>query len=493
MSIRLLKIIILAVSPLILHSQHVNEDPFNCFTILAGKQTTTDESVLMAHNEDDYGEQIVNWIVVPATKHESGESIQARNGASIPQVSETVRYIWFEMPGMEFSDSFLNEYGVTITSNSCPSREDSAQLSEGGITWELRHIMAQRSHSARQAVQIAAALLEQYGYAASGRTYCIADADEAWMMSVVNGKHYIAVRIPDDAVAIIPNYYTITYVNTTDTNNCIASKDLISYAVKRGWYNPVTDGKFNFRKSYGSSQSLNHKVNIMRMWNAINNLSANYYEPDADFPWLIAPVRKISVEWLANILSSHLEGTPYDQTEGYIKGQPHGKNTGSICASYTQYGFIAQLRDWMPADVGSLIWMIPRRPCVQAMIPVYCGIQSFPADFSMYNYKMALKNHFNRPDNLKNITEDHIYWHFSRIADSADSNYHSRIRQFGTEAMKFNRDQLNNQESFELEVLTDWKKNKHKTAQRLNNVTEQAVRRWLGITDKILSSPAPRW
>ncbi|PKP19380.1 MAG: hypothetical protein CVU06_11395 [Bacteroidetes bacterium HGW-Bacteroidetes-22] len=493
MTIRLLKIILLTFIPLILLSQPVPDKPFNCFSILAGKKATMDESVMLAHNEDDYGEQIVNWIVVPAAKHNSGEVIRARNGAAIPQVTETARYIWFDMPGMEFSDSYLNEYGVTIASNACPSREDSARLTDGGLTWELRQLMAQRAHSARHAVKIAVDLLNQYGYASSGRTYCIADPEEAWMLSVVNGKHYVALRIPDDAVAVIPNYYTITSVNTTDTNNCIASADLISYAVQRGWYNPPTDGKFSFRKAYGSPRSLNHPVNIKRMWSAINALAANYYELDADFPWLIMPTRKVSVEWLSNILSSHYEGTPLDLTEGYTKGHPHGEDAGAICASHTQYGFVAQLRNWMPADVGAVLWMIPRHPCIQAMIPVYCGIQNFPSDFSMYDYKEALKNHFNKPEDIKNSTRGHVYWQFSRIADSADSNYLLRVRQLGTEALKFNREQFNNQESFELGILSDWKKNKREATRRLNNITEQAVRRWLGLTQKILENPPPQW
>lgn len=484
--------LLLLTFPLLMKPQSRQATGFDCFTIMAGKNATADGSVMLAHNEDDYGEQVFNWLVVPAANHKAGEKIAAHNGALIPEVQHTNRYIWFDMPGMEFSDSYMNEFGVTIVSDACPSREDSAELTEGGITWELRQLMAQRATSARQAVKIAAELISAYGYASSGRTYCVADPNEAWMLSVVRGKHFVALRVPDNAVAVIPNYYTITTVNLSDTSNCIASPDLVSYAQKRGWYNPGTDGTFSFRKVYGSPKSLAHPVNIRRMWGAVNALSSYYFELDEEFPWLVSPSRKVTVEWLGNILSSHYEGTPLDLTEGYTKGSPHNDGACTICASYTQYGFVAQLRNWMPAGVGAVLWMMPRRPCVQAMIPVYCGLTSFPADFSMYNYKEAIEKHFSRPDSLRQATPGHIYWQFSRVADSADSNYLGRLRQLGPEALRFNREQFKKQEDFELDVLALWNKNRKKATAMLNKATEETARHWLTITGTILETPPPK-
>lgn len=493
MSLRRFFLSMLIISPFILFSQVKNGEEFNCFSILAGRDATVDGSVMLAHNEDDYGEQIFNWLVVPAADHARGATIDAHNGAVIPQAGHTHRYIWFDMPGMAFSDSYMNEFGVTIVSNSCPSREDSAMLTDGGITWELRQLMAQRATSARHAVRIAAWLIETYGYAASGRTYSIADPDEAWMLSVVNGKHFVAMRIPDDAVAAIPNYYTITTLNLTDTVNCITSPDIVEYARQRGWYNPETDGQFNFRKAYGQPESLSHPVNIKRMWGAVNSMSSVYYELDHDFPWLINPARKVTVEWLSNILSSHYEGTPIDISDSYTKGHPHHDDSDGICASHTQYGFVAQLRNWMPAMVGSVLWMMPRRPCVQALIPVYCGVDAFPASFTMYPADSALANHFNKPAQLRAASVGHVYWEFSRVADSADSSYLRRIRQIGPEALKYNRQQFLNQEQFELDVLKVWATDPRRAQHVLNQITEKSVAGWLTITREILNSPAPQW
>ena len=70
----------------------------NCFSVIAGRAATVDGSVLMAHNEDDHGEQMLNIYVVPAT-------------------DKSLRYIWCEFPGMEVSDVYMNQFGVSVASN----------------------------------------------------------------------------------------------------------------------------------------------------------------------------------------------------------------------------------------------------------------------------------------------------------------------------------------------------------------------------------------
>ena len=62
---------------------------------------------------------------------------------------------------------------------------------------------------AREALMVMIDMVETWGYAPSGRCYFAADKDEAFMMQIVNGKHWIAIRIPDDHVAVMPNHYTL--------------------------------------------------------------------------------------------------------------------------------------------------------------------------------------------------------------------------------------------------------------------------------------------
>ena len=135
----------------------------NCFSVIAGRMATVDGSVLMAHNEDDSGEQMLNIYVVPAS-------------------DRNLRYIWCEFPGMEVSDVYMNQFGVSIATNGCPSREDKGELTDGGVLYEVRGSVAKYAHSAREAVDIIGSMVETFGYKGSGRSYVVADPVEGWVV-----------------------------------------------------------------------------------------------------------------------------------------------------------------------------------------------------------------------------------------------------------------------------------------------------------------------
>ena len=428
-------------------------DQLNCFSVLAGRDATVNHAVLFAHNEDDGGEVVVRWFKVPEREFGQGEKIILEHGGEEPQVSHTLAYLWMEIPGYRFSDGFMNEAGVVIASDACGSREDKPELTGGGITWNLRRLMAERAHSAREAVKIGGALVEKYGYASSGRTYCIAGPKEAWMLSVVNGKHWVAQRIPDDEVAIIPNYFTITRVDLKDTVNFYGSADLIEYAVKRGWYAAEAGKEFNFREAYGKPANLKSRGNIPREWAALNILSEKQYKLEESFPFSFKPAQKVTVPLLMTILRNHYEGTPLDLTDGYKKGSPHYTKERTICTATTQYGFVAEIRSWMPPALGAVMWLAPRRPCTQAFTPWYAGITQVPRSYDGGDYKKALENHFHPDKSLYTPEKAPAYYSFTDFCLYADSNYAAVIAKVKPANLKFEEDVRKNMESFERMVL----------------------------------------
>ena len=152
---------------------------------------------------------------------------------------------WAERSALE-RDYHDNEWGVAVTSDNCPSREDKPELTDGGIGYMLRRLVAQRARSAREGVLLAGRLVERFGYVDSGRTYVIGDPNEAWLCCVVNGKHWLAQRVPDGHVAMVANTYSIRQVSLDDKANVLACKDIVEYAEARGWYDPQRDGAFDF-------------------------------------------------------------------------------------------------------------------------------------------------------------------------------------------------------------------------------------------------------
>lgn len=421
-----MKKILFLTTVLVVTLQGISQEEFNCFSVLAGKKATTDGAVLFAHIEDDYGKQLVNWYAVDRKVYHEGSEMILKNGGRTGQPSRTARYLWLEMPGMDYSDSYLNEYGVCIASNSCPSREDRADITDGGIGYNLRQLMAERATSARDAVVLAGQLIEQFGYLASGRTYSIADTHEAWALAVVRGRHWVARRIPDDQIMVIPNNYTIQEVDLTDPSNYLGSPDLIEYAVSRGWYNPATDGPFSFRDAYADKNSMTHPGNVNRAWGAYHFLKTSYRITD-DFPFCYKPSEPVSKLELMSLLRYHYEGTELDKSEGYTKGSPYKLNGTMICGSASVYGFVAELRDWMPVDLGCILWLAPQWPDIQPFIPMYAGVTSFPEEFSRPDYLKTLNDHYNPPADIHERNDQHAFWAFVRLSDAVNKQYGKAI------------------------------------------------------------------
>ena len=374
-------------------AQHGDHDPMNCFLVVAGKDCTTDGSVVVAHNEDSGADRPVHFWRVEAAAHEERDR-QLVRGGSVPFSPHTHGYIWCQMPGLEFSDTYFNEHGVAIVSNGCSSREDQPDLTDGGIAFMLRRIIAARASTARQGVEVAASLLARFGYADTGRCLVIADADEAWLVNIVRGKHWAAARVPDDKCAVVANHYTIHQVDPADPANFNLSPGLIDHARQRGWYDPARDGEFDFATVYGSDGARQHPSNIRRAWRANDMLSPGATEEHWLQPTFVTPDQELGVTDLMAVLRDHCEGTKYDSSENYTKCSPHQMGIPTICARNTSFSTVFQLRADMPAAIGAVMWIAMCRPDASVYVPWYAGIRSIPPSYATGDAKTAVRDHF---------------------------------------------------------------------------------------------------
>lgn len=429
---------------------------FGCSSIAAGILVTEDGSVLFGHNEDD--PKVPTLIrMVPRKFHKRGEQIEMwdielEDGSKgiIPQKKGwTWAYLWSYMPGLRFSDSYLNEWGVAIASDNCSqSREDQPDLTPGIGYW-LRRVVAERAKTAKEGVKIMGKMVEKYGYAASGRTYIVADPEEAWLFAAVNGKHWCAQRVPDDHVAFIPNYYTIRVVKR-GSSDFMYSRDLVRYAKKRGWYDPKTDGDFDFAKAYNTQETQEKLSNKLRHWGALRLLSNAELSMD-DLPFSVKPTRKLAVKDIAEILRVHYEGTewewkpspqgpaPYkDERDYWVNKHPHRYRLAddtyvrTICASGTQESFVMQLRSFMPSIIGNVYWRAQSRPCESVFLPWYYGILEVPQPYMTGKSDRLKKDgtpeapfEYYDPDAAQDMSS--AYWVFDTMADMIDENYPERI------------------------------------------------------------------
>ncbi len=400
-----------------------------CFSIVVGKNASADGAVLVAHNEDDYPPQVVHHHKVPRQTYGPGEQVVLRNGGVLEQVEQTWAYLWSEMPGMLFSDSCVNEWGVTVTSDNCPSREDRAELTDGGIGWMLRRLIAQRARTAREGVRLAGRLVERFGYIASGRTYVIADPDEGWLFCVVQGKRWLARRVADDEVAMVANTYTIRQVDLSDADNVLASVDIVTYAIERGWYEPGKDGPFDFAAVYANPASASHPDNAGRQWSGLRYVARDPIEPGFDLPFSVVPRHKLSVADIMEILRHDEANKPESPTSDSGFGC-------ALCSGATQTSFVAQLRRGLPSDIGIMYWVCLAEPRTSVYLPFHFGISDFPSGFRTECERPASEV-FDRRVAGPFVADPHeAFWTFSNFRNKVDRQGPALVAATRTEALR---------------------------------------------------------
>ena len=289
-----------------------------CMTVLVGRNASATGEVLVAHNEDAPGRCTMQTHISGKLRRHPGTKAKFEPSLAELDMPETrTRLFWAEAkyydpqnPGPSFCDSFVNGYGVVIVSNNCEkSREDSPELTDGGIGWGLRRIVAESAHTAREAVDIAVNLVEKYGYASSGRSYSFADKEEIYVMQIVHGKHYAIHRVPDDEVAVIPNHYTIHEPD----KKAPGYRELVDYAIQRGWHNPEYTA-FDFKRAYQAEESYADDKNTHRHVRAFQilldiDLSPLLMQEWEPLPFSIKPAHPVTINTLKKILRTHFEGS----------------------------------------------------------------------------------------------------------------------------------------------------------------------------------------
>jgi len=454
-----------------------DKKPEECTVLIAGKNTTVDGSILFAKTEDDGPRDIDYFWFIPRKKYKPGSVIKLQAGGTIPQVEETYAYFWDECPGSSFSNGIINEWGVAFGSNGCTSKEDSVEeveargdLVNGGLGFKFRMILAERSKTAREAVMLAAELLDKYGYNASGRNLNIVGPNEAWQLQMVRGKNYAGRRVQDDEVVIIANTFTIREVDMSDKENFICSPGLIDYAKKRGWYDPSSGEKFDFAKAYAPQRSHCNPVNTHRQWYMAQRLNGNFqitwHEAQTGImPVSVKPDRKLTLKDIMGIFRSHYEGTNLDKSDNYEKS-PHKSPFFTICNYGSHRTTIVQQRNWLPVEIGTVTWRALERPCSNVFVPWYLGITKIPYAFhkapeSLYTtQKDLLDYHFNMPDEAWNLDLESSAAIFKLLAKLVDVNYKKTIETVQKTLEEFEEREFAMQPVIEESALKLYKKDK---------------------------------
>lgn len=379
-----------------------------CTNFIVGKKASKDGSVIVTYNADDYG-MFIGLCHYPAGTHPKGAMRDIVNWdthkyiGQIPEAPVTYNVI-----------GNINEYQVSIGETTYGGREEMVDPT-GGIDYgSLIYLGLQRSKTARGAIKVMTSLAEKYGYCSEGETFTIADPNEAWIMEMMGkgpgskGVVWVAQRIPDDAICAHANQSRIGKFNMKDKKNVLYSKDVIKFARSKGWFTGK-DADFSWKNAYAKPDFSGRRWCDARVWAFFNRWKKGFdrYLPWAlgkdenaeDMPLWIVPDQKLSVQDVENSMRDHYEGTPMalDSTDmgGGIWQMPYrptpleftvnGKkyfNERPTSTQQTGFSYVAQLRSWLPREIGGILWFGNDDGNMVAYVPIYCGSTKQPECFN---------------------------------------------------------------------------------------------------------------
>lgn len=346
-----------------------------CFAVIAGKDATVDGSVIIGSNNDWPGYP-GHIIYAPKKDYKEGATFTLTNGIEIPEAEEVFSYTFTSTAyttGVR-DESWLygvNENQVAVAMMGVYAFKQIE--SENGLEADdLTMLVLERGKTARQSIEMLGEIIKTYGFsvssidgAAGSVVVGIADPQEGYWFEISPGGHWVAKRVPDNMISARPNCFGVQEVDFDDPVNYMWSVNLVTFAKEQGWYDDKDQKPFNFFKAYADDSSINtygkadDPVNAHRRWRAMN-IASGIDLPMEELTYEIVPKEKMTVRDVMDILGDSSEGTKYDLStapEAGIYKNPFWMDVScSIGQGGTVLSMVAQLRAFLPNEIGGLMW-----------------------------------------------------------------------------------------------------------------------------------------
>lgn len=451
---------------------------YACTNLIITKGASKDGSVMITYAADSHTRYGV-IAFYPAADHEPGDRCAVYHYESgmfmgiIPEVAHTYSVI-----------QFMNEHQVAIGETTFGGL-DSLASQPGSILdyGSLMKIGLQRSKTAREMIRVITGLVELYGYASSGESFSISDANEAWIMEIIGkGKYekgavWVARMIPDGYVGGHANQARITTFPFQKSNKwndlqqtVYHSIDVISFAKAHGFYKG-NDRDFSFSDVYNPLNFGGARFCDARVWSFFRKINQNVRDnpeytkyalgkfsfqpsfldgsPNENgyvsnrLPLWVKPDSPVALQEVMAGMRDHFEDTPLDMRYDLGAGPFHSPyrwrpmeftidsvlylNERAIATQQTGYSFVAQSRNWLPDPIGGIYWfgVDDADGCVYA--PMYCGIKEIPQSYARGNGSMI------------EWSDNSAYWIFSQVNNWAYSRYdliHPEVEKYQAELEK---------------------------------------------------------
>ena len=415
----------------------------SCTTVLVGKKASNDNSTMIARTDDGHFDVKKLIVVEPKKQPRKYKSVISHLEVELPD--DPMRYT--ACPSVDRKNGIWAATGInaanvgmtateTITSNPRVLSADPlveykkatgrrGKDTPGGIGEEdIVVLVLPYIRSAREGVIRLGELLEKYGtYEFNGIAFN--DADEVWWLETIGGHHWMARRIPDDACVINPNQFGMDAFDLDDAFGAqrahLCSADLRQF-IRDNCLDLNQGGAFNPRDVFGSRTDMDHIYNTPRAWfmgryltprsHRWDGENAEFTPESDDIPWALTPDRRVTVEDVKYMLSSHYQGTPYNP----YTSQDTGKRGmyRSIGINRTGVTSVCQIRGDMPEAIRGVEWICFGSTAFDAILPVYANVAAMPN----YLSRVAL-----------DVSTENFYWSSRLLAALADHNYATCVQQ----------------------------------------------------------------
>jgi len=456
--------------------------PDGCTSITVGRSASVDGSVMTSHTCDSHRTR--GWLTIaPKTRYQNGDLLTlVKRVPNDSLAMPTYKYIRTgEIPQIEETNGFINtaypcmnEKQLAIGESTFGGRKN-LQSDKGLIDCQqLVRLMLERCSTARQAIKMADKLTSQYGWNDAGECLTIADKTEVWHFEIVGsgagniGSIWAAQRVPDGHISVNANGSRIRQIDPNNDDYYMASENIFRVAQDSGWWDP-NDGLFEFCYAY-SPESRASFAARRREWRVLSlaapslNLNAN----SENFPFSVKPDTLISLEKMVYLFQDYYEGTPYNFIKDLTWTTDEGKSEISPLANpfmpydmnklfkinggwgwrgertiarwYTMYATITQSRDWLPDEIGGVVWLAFDNVATSIYVPLYCSITD-----------VALP--YKSPGRPKGFNRQSAWWAFNRLGTLAAQRWGDMRHDVVSVWMPWQKELLNNQKSVEEKAL----------------------------------------
>lgn len=411
-----------------------------CTGLLVGKKASIDGSVMISYAADSHGlyGEMYHWPAAAWPKGATLDVVEWDTGKPLGTIAQVERT--YNVVGN------MNEHQLAITESTFGGRRelrDTAGIMDYG---SLIYITLQRAKTAREAIKVMTDLVAEYGYYSGGETFSIADKHEAWVMEMVGkgpgrkGAIWVAIRIPDDCISAHANQSRIQQIPFDDKENCLYAPDVVSFAREKGYFKGK-DADFSFQQAYcpydfGALRGCEARVwSFFRQYDSTMNQYTDFIKGDPTkqpMPLYIKPNRKLSVQDVQQGMRNHFEGTDLDMTKDAGAGPykvPYRwrpmtfkvdgveyTNERAIATQQTGFVIVPQMREWLPDEIGGILWFGVDDADMAVFNPVYASSVRVPECYCVGN------------GDLLNFSWTSAFWMHNWVANMAYHKYSFMIQ-----------------------------------------------------------------